>query len=50
MISSFHRKDEVRVDKFDTLLLPDVCKYKSKGIGFEVMGQGRRGKSNQGGT
>jgi hypothetical protein len=27
MISSFHNKDEVRVDKFDTLLLPDVCKY-----------------------
>jgi hypothetical protein len=27
MISSFHNKDEVRVDKFDTLLLPHVCKY-----------------------
>jgi hypothetical protein len=38
------------VNKFDTWLLPDVCKYKSKEIGFEVMGQGRHGKSNQGGT
>jgi len=50
MISSFHKKDLVRVDKFDTLLLPDVCKYKSKEIGFEVMGRGRHGKSNQGDT
>jgi hypothetical protein len=47
MISSFHNKDLVRVDKFDTVLLLDVCRYKSKEIGFEVMGQG---KSNQGGT
>jgi hypothetical protein len=35
MISSFHKKDLVRVDKFDTLLLPDVCKYKSEEMGLK---------------
>jgi hypothetical protein len=49
-IWSFRSKEEVRYDKINELLLPDVCKYNSKKIGFEVMGQGKNDKSNQGGT
>ena len=49
MIWSFQSKEEVRDDKLDELLLPDVCKYNSKTIGFEVIGHGKHDKSNQGG-
>jgi hypothetical protein len=50
MIWSFRSKEEVRDDKLDELLLPDVCKYNSKKIGFQVMVHGKHDKSNQGGT
>ena len=49
-IFSFEQKEEVRVYNLDMLLLLDVCKYKTKDIGFEVMGQRRQGKSSQGST
>jgi hypothetical protein len=47
MILSFQQKVEVGIDKFDTLLLPDFCKYKTKEILVEVMGQRRHGKRNK---
>jgi hypothetical protein len=39
-------REDIRVDKLDTLLLPDVCKYKTNDMLFEVMGQRRHGKSD----
>ena len=50
MIVSLQLKLEVGVDKLDTLLLPDFCKYKTKEILVEVMGQRKRGKRNRGNT
>jgi hypothetical protein len=47
MILSFQQKVEVGVDKLDTLLLPDFCKYKTKEILFEVMGQRKHDKRNK---
>jgi len=45
MIFSFQYEEEVRVDKHGAVLLPDVCTYISKKIGYEVMGQGKHDKS-----
>jgi acetamidase/formamidase len=35
MILSFQHKEEVRVNKHDTLLLPDICKYKTNVCGLK---------------
>jgi hypothetical protein len=44
MVLSFQHKEVVKVDKLDTLLLPDACKTKRKDMWFELMGQQRHGK------